>query len=86
MPSLLIALTAITLMGGAVFAQTHQTRLGDDLDKLSLTELETRAEDIQSELAGLAHFTPRGGIGTIGYRSEEFTTTDRQEWVQIELA
>ena len=86
MPSLLIALTAITLMGGSVFAQTHQTRLGDDLDKLSLTELETRVGDIQSELTGLAHFTPRGGIGTIGYRSEEFTTPDRQEWVQIELA
>jgi len=73
-------------MYGMVSAQTSATRLHNAINKLSLTALEKRAGEIQSELSRLSHFAPRGGIGTIGYRSEEFTTPDRQEWVQIELA
>lgn len=83
---LISALTAMTLIGGIIPTQADPSRLQEELDKLSLTKLEQRAADIQSELARLAHFTPRGGIGTIGYRSEEFGTPDRHEWVQVDLA
>lgn len=79
------ALVSIALMHGVVSAQTSAARLQNAINKLSLAALEKRASEIQSELTRLAHFTPRGGIGTIGYRSQDFTTPDRHEWVQIEL-
>ena len=83
---LLRALVSIALMHGMVSAQTSATRLHNAINKLSLTALEKRAGEIQSELARLAHFTPRGGIGTIGYRSQDFNTPDHREWVQVDLA
>ena len=86
MRSLVSALTALTLTGGVSPAQDDPSPLQEELDKLSLTKLEQRAADIESELARLAHFTPRGGIGTIGYRSQDFNTPDHREWVQVDLA
>jgi signal transduction histidine kinase len=83
---LLRALVSIALMHGMVSAQTSATRLHNAINKLSLSALEKRAGEIQSELTRLAHFAARGGIGTIGYRSQDFNIPDRHEWVQIELA
>ena len=86
MRSLLTALGALILMAGLIRAQTNLSGLQDAVDKLSLSALEKRADNIRSELARLAHLTPRGGIGNIGYRSQEFETADHREWVQVDLA
>lgn len=51
----------------------------------SLTDLETRLENIDSELETLAHLSLRSGVGAIGFRSTSYETPDHEVWVQIEL-
>jgi len=86
MSRLASALSAITLTGGFISVRADSSHLHEELNNLSHTKLEQRAAAIKSELTRLAHFTPRGGIGTIGYRSQEFETADHREWVQVDLA
>ena len=79
MSRLASALSAITLTGGFISVRADSSHLHEELNNLSHTKLEQRAAAIKSELTRLAHFTPRGGIGTIGYRSQEVTKQpDRQ--------
>jgi len=54
-------------------------------ESLSTTQLEQRLETIAAELDQLARFNPRGGTGSIGYRSAEHPDADHLEWVQVEL-
>jgi len=58
---------------------------GPPLETFSLTQLEQRREEIDSQLATLANYSLGSGIGPIGYRSRAHETADHQEWVQIEL-
>lgn len=53
---------------------------------LSLSELEQQLAQVDSELERLAPYSLRGGIGVIGYRSDWRGPTERQEWVEVELA
>lgn len=52
---------------------------------LSLSELEEREDVIGAALAELAHYTPRGGIGPVGYRSAVFGGADEEPWVEVDL-
>jgi signal transduction histidine kinase len=44
-------------------------QLADRLKEVTLAELEQRIESIDNQLSRLSHFTLRGGIGAIGYRT-----------------
>lgn len=51
----------------------------------SITQLEHRVSEIDSELEKLPRFSLRSGAGSIGYRSNPHETSASPEWVQIEL-
>lgn len=54
--------------------------------KSSLSELEQRLANIDSELKQLARYSPRGSTGSIGYRSSQsWPDAHHREWVQVEL-
>ncbi len=55
------------------------------MKSLSLPQLEQRLADIDSELKGLARFTPRSGVGSLGYRSNTSAKPDTRESIRIEL-
>ncbi|MGJ8725696.1 MAG: ATP-binding protein [Roseibacillus sp.] len=59
--------------------------LGSPHDDLSRTELRERLESIDSELSELASLSLRGGVGTIGYRSDSYQESENREWIQIDL-
>jgi signal transduction histidine kinase len=54
-------------------------------EKLSISQLEHRLAEIDSELRGLASFSMRSGVGTVGFRSEDHPDPRHTEWIQIEL-
>ena len=74
------ALLVLILPAIIVCAQT-----GTPLEALSLPRLEQRLATIDSDLEQLAHYSLRSGIGAIGYRSQQHTTAQQAEWVEIEL-
>ena len=51
----------------------------------STSDLEQRLSDIDTELAQLAAFSLRNGIGSVGYRSLAHQTPDNPEWIHIDL-
>jgi len=53
--------------------------------KPSISELENRLAEIDSELHGLASFSMRSGVGTVGFRSMDHTDARHTEWIQVEL-
>jgi signal transduction histidine kinase len=53
--------------------------------KPSISELENRLAEINSELRGLASFSMRSGVGTVGFRSMDYTDPRHTEWIQVEL-
>ncbi len=52
----------------------------------TLSQLETRLEQIDSELARLARFTPRSGAGSIGWSSKQWKIPDHPEWAEVKLS
>ena len=55
------------------------------LNKLSLTQVEKRLADIDTELAQLADYSLRSGVGSVGYRSSDHPDPNCPEWIEIEL-
>jgi signal transduction histidine kinase len=55
------------------------------LTSLSIPQLEQRLTEIDSELEQLASYTLRGGVGSVGYRSDFHRQPDVREAVRIEL-
>ncbi len=51
----------------------------------SLTQLEQKLEEIDSELAQLAHFTLRSGVGNLGWVSQKNPVSESTEWIEIQL-
>lgn len=51
----------------------------------STNDLEDRLAALDSELAHLANYSLRSGVGSIGYRSATHEKSDSTEWIQIEL-
>ena len=79
--TVMLLIWVVSLLPSPVPASNH-TQPGYDLDALSTSELESRLEEIDTQLENLASFSLRGGIGSIGYRS--FWEEDSQ-WIEIEL-
>lgn len=59
---------------------------GGDLDRLSITDLQRRLAEIDSELAGLAHISLNSGVGPIGFRSRSHTEAEHLEWARVDLS
>ncbi len=60
--------------------------MAEKLENLSLSALEQRAADIDTELSKLANYSLGSGIGAIGYRSSAHDTADNLEWIEIDFA
>jgi signal transduction histidine kinase len=71
------------LLAGILPAEA--TPAGTPLESLSLDQLEQRLEEIDAELAQLAHYSLRSGIGSIGYRSLRHKNADGAEWIEVEF-
>lgn len=56
-----------------------------DLKTESSTELELRLRNLRAELAGLASYSLRGGVGNVGFRSAPHDNKDAREWIRIDL-
>lgn len=50
-----------------------------------LVQLEQRLQEIDSELDQLARASLRSGLGTVGFRSEDFPDPRHTEWIQLGL-
>jgi signal transduction histidine kinase len=79
--------SSVILLTGflAATAPLSGARQTGPLKKLSLTQIETRLSEIDTELAHLADYSLRSGVGSVGYRSSDHPDPDCPEWVQIEL-
>ncbi len=73
------------LLTGAVAGVVASASQDSAIKNQSLTELEQRLGRLNAELAQLAHYSLRTGIGAIGYRSDQNDSPNQTEWVQIEL-
>tara|TARA_B110000285_G_scaffold190783_1_gene218187 strand:- start:381 stop:650 length:270 start_codon:yes stop_codon:yes gene_type:complete len=70
-------LTALLISAGVLsLAAAPET---GTLESLSIQQLEQRLSEIDSQLGELAHNTPRGGFGRVGYRSAENPTVSLRE-------
>lgn len=55
------------------------------LKQLSLSQLEQRLKEIDRQITRLSHFSLRGGVGAVGYRSNAHPEPAHAEWIQVEL-
>jgi signal transduction histidine kinase len=53
--------------------------------EMSLNQLEQRRDAIDVELANLASYSLRSGVGSNGYRSDPHKTAVAPEWVEVDL-
>ncbi|MFC7337810.1 sensor histidine kinase [Haloferula chungangensis] len=56
-----------------------------DFDGMSLKEVEAQLEEIDEELATLAHPTVRAGVGNIGWGSKPRKQADHLEWLRVDF-
>jgi signal transduction histidine kinase len=75
--------SALFLSTGALMPATHSAGTPT---ALTLPQLEQRLSDIDSQIGQLARYTPRGGFGSIGYRSAEFDGPDHSTSLRVDLA
>ena len=54
--------------------------------RLTLSQLEKRLAEIDSQLQSLPRYTPRGGFGHVGYRSAAYDDPDHTTSLQIDFA
>ncbi len=86
MPKYLRLIIALLLSWAAVvpsYGVPLATR--DELARQSTSDLEGRLAALDSELAHLANYSLRSGVGSIGFRSATHEKSDSTEWIQIEL-
>lgn len=75
------------LIAGILTCASSATETDPLLRSHSTGELEARLLEIDIELDQLAHYSLRSGMGAIGYRSTiGDASSDRVEWVEVELA
>ena len=55
------------------------------LENLPQAALEQRVHEIDGQLAQLANYNLRGGVGAIGSRSNGYDTAEQDEWIEVEL-
>ncbi len=63
-----------------------ETHLKAPVESLSLTQLEKRRAEIESELSQLSRYSLRSGIGSIGYRSKAVLDDRQAQWARIDFA
>jgi signal transduction histidine kinase len=79
-----ICMTALAaLIGAAVPFLSYGN--AQPIDRRSISSLEQRLAEIDSELDDLASYSLRSGAGSNGYRSLAHSTDDQLEWVQVDL-
>jgi signal transduction histidine kinase len=76
----ILTIVLATLLTSALSAQAQSL-----LTEQSANQLETRLAEINARLDRLAHYSPRSGSGSIGYRSDQYDDPHHTEWVQISL-
>ncbi|MDF7807196.1 histidine kinase [Pontiellaceae bacterium B12219] len=75
---------AVALTAGMVQATDKDgSRYG--VEHQSLAQLEKRLKTIDAEIEQLAHYSLRGGVGPVGYRSLKNKENNTKEWIQVEL-
>jgi len=77
----------IAIFGGVyltLFGQ-EESSMEERLTLLSLHQLEERRDIVTLELAGLARYSMRSGVGSRGYRSIPYDHPDTEEWFQVTL-
>jgi len=57
----------------------------EQLESMSLVELETMSDSIDQRLKSIAQYNLRSGLGAIGYRSEPYDDPDHREWFEIKF-
>lgn len=78
-----IALTAGLVRATGQPDSAARQRYG--LEHQSLTQLEERLAAIDAEIGQLAHYSLRGGVGPVGYRSLVHEENNATEWIRIDL-
>ncbi len=75
---------ATFLLAGIICAAAAPPVPPDALNKASLSELESRLKDIDTELSQLARPSLRSGLGSLGYRSKQ-NPGNKPQWIEIEF-
>ncbi|MCH6258618.1 hypothetical protein MLD52_18805 [Puniceicoccaceae bacterium K14] len=57
----------------------------ENFTKLSLSQLESKLLNTNTEIEKLSHYNLRSGQGSIGYRSLSHSTPENKEWIEINL-
>ena len=81
-PFILSAHLAACLIG---LGSSTGARAGE-LDQLSISDLQRRLGEIDSELIGLAGISLNSGVGPIGFRSRSHEEAEHLEWARVELS
>ena len=64
---------------------TASAELVGPMDQLSISQLQEQLESIDRRLQWLAPYSLRGGVGSIGYRSDWRGPTEGPEWLEVAL-
>ncbi|CAA6691737.1 MULTISPECIES: sensor histidine kinase [unclassified Lentimonas] len=73
------------LIAGMLSAASGFAKAEDSHEAFSLSQLEQRLAAIDARLEDVAHLSLRSGSGSIGYRSLSVPSSDRHEWIDIQL-
>jgi signal transduction histidine kinase len=82
-PLPLFLLAALT---SSILADTLPNLTFNTLSSRSTTQLEQRLIAIDTQIANLASYSLRGGVGAIGYRSQTHPQSESNEWIEITLS
>ena len=81
-----IRISCLALLALGIFIGDLSASGVEHFDKPpSIKDLEQRLNDIDAELETLAGYSLRGGVGSVGYRSQAHEDYKAKEWIQIDL-
>jgi len=64
---------------------TAAPQSGKSIEHWTLSHLEERLTDIDTELPQLSQLSLRGGVGSIGYRSAWWQDSEDKTWIEVQL-
>ena len=81
-----IRISCLALVALGIFVVELNARDSEHFDVYpSISDLEQRLSEIDLELETLASYSLRGGVGSVGYRSQVHDQSDAEEWIEIDL-
>ncbi len=81
-----IRISCLALLALGIFIGDLSASGVEHFDKPpSIKDLEQRLNDIDAELETLASYSLRGGVGSVGYRSQAHEDYNAKEWIQVDL-